>query len=117
MDDNDIAEAGRIYKFTGSPLAIAAHYKKEAQVTGWRPAENGTEDLVHRARSTAKWPSGSCSSKNLGKFTADFQLMFDYRSLDVANDPAIKKYWVEISFSPTGGNYQRIPRDKRTQHG
>lgn len=117
MDDNRIAEVGRIYKFTGSPLAISAHYKKEAQATGWRLTEDGTENLVHRSGSTDKWPSDSCFLKNLGNFTADFQLMFDYWSLDVDNDPAAKKYWVEISFSPTGGNCQSIPRAERTRHG
>lgn len=116
-DDNAIAEIGRLYRFTGSPLAVADHYKQTAQQAGWHLTEDGTKDFVHRAGSTEQWPSDSCFSKNLGDFTADLELGFDYWSADVEENPSIKQYWIEISFSPTGGNCQSIPRAKRVWPG
>ncbi|MEU0568229.1 hypothetical protein ABZ297_22990 [Nonomuraea sp. NPDC005983] len=117
MDDNRIAEVGRLYKFTGPPTDITAYYKRKAQAAGWHLTEDGAEHFVRRPGSTEKWPSNSCFSKDLGEFTADFELAFDYWSLDAQEDPSTKRYWVEISFSPTGGNCRNIPREERVWPG
>ncbi len=66
--------------------------------------KDGTKKLVKRTGVTEKWPSDSCYSKDLGDFVADLQLGFDYWSYDVERNPSEKTYWIQISFSPHGGN-------------
>ncbi|MEU7831131.1 hypothetical protein [Nonomuraea sp. NPDC049129] len=103
-DDNAIAEVGRRYRFNGSPLEIATYYKEQARAVGWILSKDGTGDLRRRHQTTEGWPSETCFSKNFGDFTADLQLDFDFWSSDVEKDPSVQTYWLEISFSPDGGN-------------
>jgi hypothetical protein len=83
---------------------VAAYYRKEAAASGWHLTEDGTKKMNKRVKSTEKWPSDTCYSKDLDSFTADLQLIFDYWSLDAERNPSAKTYWLEISFSPEGGN-------------
>ncbi|WP_327087213.1 hypothetical protein OIE66_33515 [Nonomuraea sp. NBC_01738] len=103
-DDAEVAEVGVRYKFTGSPSNVASFYKQHAQAAGWLLSKDGTNDLRVRAKSTEGWPATSCFSKKFTSFTADLEIAFDYWSGDVEINPAQQTYWIEISFSPHGGN-------------
>ncbi|MGS2640691.1 hypothetical protein [Streptosporangium sp. LJ11] len=105
-DDNSIAEVGRRYRFTSPPATISSHYEKEASATGWRLIRDGKKDVNKRLGSKEDWPSDTCYIKDLGDFDANLELSFDYWSDDVEKDPSTKTYWLEISFSPDGGNCQ-----------
>jgi hypothetical protein len=109
MDDNFINEVGRRFHFTTTPDAIVAFYEKAAPADGWRMTKDGTKTPNARPGSAVSRPSHTCYSKQLGGYTVDLELSFDFWSDDVTKNSSLQTYWLEISFAPEGGNCHLPP--------
>ncbi|WP_433348128.1 hypothetical protein ACQP25_32765 [Microtetraspora malaysiensis] len=103
-DANGIGEVDRLIKFDGTPFDVASYYASEAKLSGWRMTKDGTRELKRKVGTADYWPSDTCYSKDLGGFVADLVVAFDYWSGDSSGNPSPPQYWLQISFSPTGGN-------------
>jgi hypothetical protein len=105
-DDYGVTEVERPFSFTGSPFSVAAYYALEAPLGGWRMTIDGTKKPMRRVGTTELWPADTCYSKHIDGYEVDLSLAFDYWSRSAARNPGERNYWLQISFSASGGNCQ-----------